>query len=139
MAEMAASMAKAIALVLFVCVLLCHEPRGSAVAKDQEPCLDTDLKITTAATGRVAGGQPEFRVTVENRCACALSGVVLSCLDGLPSTEPVNRTAIHLVGNDGDLCLVYNGWPITKGSPVTFTYAWNTTLGFTMYNADPRC
>ncbi|CAN6371728.1 unnamed protein product [Urochloa humidicola] len=125
-------------LILIIVALLCLVPPG-AIAKDMEPCLDTDLKITTAPTGKKVGGQPEYRVIIDNQCSCPVSDVVLSCPDGLSSTEPVDRTKIRVVDNTGMLCLVYNGWPIKKGSPVTFTYAGRGTLGFTMYNATPRC
>ncbi|CAN6190496.1 unnamed protein product [Urochloa humidicola] len=125
-------------LILIVFALLCLASTG-AIAKDTEPCQDTDLKISTAPTGKMVRGQPEYRVTVDNQCSCPVSDVVLSCPDGLSSTEPIDRTKIHVVDNRGMLCLVYNGWPIQKGSPVTFTYAWRGTLGFTMYNATPKC
>ncbi|KAL6628936.1 hypothetical protein ACP70R_028701 [Stipagrostis hirtigluma subsp. patula] len=133
---MAASMAKATALLLFVCALHCH---AATLAAETGPCSDAGLEISTAATGRVVGGQPEYRVTVDNQCTCPLTDVVLSCPGGLPSMEPVNRTLVHVVGGDGILCLVYNGWPIKKGSPVAFTYAWNATLDFAMDNASPQC
>ncbi|CAL4908550.1 unnamed protein product [Urochloa decumbens] len=132
---MAASMAT---LILFICALLCLVPTG-AIAKDTDPCQDTDLTITTVPTGRMVRGQPEYKVTVDNQCSCAISDVVLSCPDGLSSTEPVDRTKIHVMDNRGMLCLLYNGWPVKRGSPVTFTYARSGTLGFTMYNATPNC
>ena len=100
---------------------------------------DTDLQISTVRTGKIVSGQPEYDVTISNQCSCPVSGVMLSCPDGLSSMEAVDSTRIHMVDNKGMLCLLYNGWPISKGSPVTFTYAWKATLDFTLYNATPRC
>ncbi|CAL5002633.1 unnamed protein product [Urochloa decumbens] len=125
-------------LMLFVCALICLVPTG-AIASGMDPCQDSDLQISTAPTGKIVGGQSEYLVTIRNQCSCAVSGVVFYCQDGLSSTEPVDKNMIHIVDNKSMLCLVHNGWPIFKGSQVTFTYAWRTPLSFSMYDATTRC
>jgi hypothetical protein len=91
-----------------------------------------DIHFTTAATGRVVGGQPEQEVTVENLCSCPQRGVVVYCdADVLARAGPVDSTKISVLEKDEGLCLVDSGWLMFKGKPVTFTYASNKTLVFT--------
>ncbi|KAF0896756.1 hypothetical protein E2562_027281 [Oryza meyeriana var. granulata] len=131
-----ATKATTVLLLAAAAALLCHIHRGVVAGEDHGPCDPSDIHITTEKTGRLVGGLPEYRVTIDNECACSEGDVVVSCLDGLPSG--VDRSKIHVVTKDG-LCLVNDGLEIVKGSPVVFTYAANAAIGLIFNNATPRC
>ncbi|KAL5203570.1 hypothetical protein ABZP36_008441 [Zizania latifolia] len=129
-----------IILLLLVGSLLCSRIHGGDAGNvnEHEQCDPSDIRISTEATGQVVGGQPEYKVTIDNQCVCPQGDVVLSCPNGIPSSaEPVDSSKIHVV--TGGLCLVNNGLQIAKGSPVTFTYAASATIDLTFYGAAPQC
>lgn len=99
-------------------------------------CQLSDVIVTLVPTGRKVAGHPEYRVTFDNQCACAMASITVSC-DGLRSAEPVDESKIR--PEAGGLCLVNDGMPIAKGSPVTFTYAWKTPQSFPVTMAVPQC
>ncbi|KAL6890314.1 hypothetical protein ACP4OV_009077 [Aristida adscensionis] len=101
-------------------------------------CQLSDIKISLEETGDVVEGQPEYEVTVDNRCSCPQSDVKLRCLR-LPSVKKLDGSKIVAV--DDDLCLVAGGRPIVWGSPVTFRYAWKTPplQSFTINSTKPLC
>ncbi|KAG8089452.1 hypothetical protein GUJ93_ZPchr0011g28759 [Zizania palustris] len=135
--------AKSTATILLFLVgsLVCSRIHGRdapSVVNDHEQCDPSDIRISTEATGQVVGGQPEYKVTIDNQCVCPQGDVVLSCPDGIPSSaEPVDSSKIHV--QTAGLCLVNDGLPIAKGSPVTFTYAASATIDLTFYGATSQC
>ncbi|RLM78234.1 protein TAPETUM DETERMINANT 1-like [Panicum miliaceum] len=119
-------------ILLFLVALTCSEHIGNAKGS----CQLSDIHISQVVTGKVVEGQPQFQVTIGNRCSCPQAEVMVSCF-GLPSIGTVDKTKIHVV--DSELCSVANGLPIAKGSPVIFTYAKMTPQDFPVVSAKPRC
>ncbi|CAN6231281.1 unnamed protein product [Urochloa humidicola] len=119
-------------VLLFLAALICSVHHGNA----QGSCHVSDIHISQVETGKIVEGQPQFQVTIENRCSCAQAEVIVRCF-GLPSVGTVDKTKIHLL--NGDLCSVANGGPVSKGSPVIFTYAEKTPQDFPVVSAKPRC
>ncbi|XP_006657142.1 TPD1 protein homolog 1-like [Oryza brachyantha] len=117
-------------------VISCHAARsGAAIAAGG--CQLSDITVTTARTGKVVEGQPEYEVTVANGCACPQNGIRVSCPGGVQSVEPVDESKIR--AEDLGLCLVNDGMPVANGSPVTFTYAWAQPQDFAAAQATPWC
>ncbi|KAL6890303.1 hypothetical protein ACP4OV_009066 [Aristida adscensionis] len=136
--------AAAVLLVLAAAVISCHA-RPGCVPQYQHGgggggggggCELSDIKISLKETRNVVEGQPEYEVTVDNRCSCPQSDVKLRCLR-LPSVKRLDGSKIVAV--DDDLCLVAGGRPIVRGSPVTFRYAWKTPQSFTVNSTKPQC
>ena len=99
-------------------------------------CKLSDIHVSVARTGRAVAGQPEYRVTIDNQCSCSQASVRVGC-GGLSSTVAVDQSKIR--PESGGNCLVNDGMPISKGSPVTFTYAWKTPQSFPVTLAVPHC
>ncbi|KAF8739386.1 hypothetical protein HU200_013871 [Digitaria exilis] len=87
-------------------------------------------------TGKVVEGQREYRVTIKNKCSCPQADVKVRCF-GVNSVEPLDKSKIRPL--DSDLCIITDGKPITKGTPVIFTYAFQTPQSFPVISAKPRC
>ncbi|KAL6653911.1 hypothetical protein ACP70R_007376 [Stipagrostis hirtigluma subsp. patula] len=100
-------------------------------------CNLSDIHVSTERTGKAVAGQPEFRVTIENRCRCPQNGVRVRCAAGLPSAEPVDESKIRV--EDGGVCLVNDGMMVSRGKPVVFAYAWKTPQEFKPTMAVSRC
>ncbi|KAL5200778.1 hypothetical protein ABZP36_021981 [Zizania latifolia] len=124
-------MAKA-AVFLFLAAVI-----SSRGARAGGGCQLSDIRVSVAETGKVVEGQPEYEVTVDNGCSCPQNGIRVSCPGGVQSVEPVDESKIR--AEDGGLCLINDGMPVAKGSPVTFTYAWKEPQDFTVVQATPRC
>ncbi|KAJ8504996.1 hypothetical protein OPV22_005882 [Ensete ventricosum] len=90
-------------------------------------CRPSDITISQTRTGSIVEGKPEYEVMVSNNCKCLQSQVLLQCY-GLSSVEPVNRHAIRSV--DEERCIVGDGRPISRRTPVKFKYAWMTPQDF---------
>ncbi|RRT64304.1 hypothetical protein B296_00030240 [Ensete ventricosum] len=90
-------------------------------------CRPSDITISQTRTGSIVEGKPEYEVMVSNNCKCLQSQVLLQCY-GLSSVEPVNRHAIRPV--DEERCIVGDGRPISRRTPVKFKYAWMTPQDF---------
>ncbi|KAL6653910.1 hypothetical protein ACP70R_002707 [Stipagrostis hirtigluma subsp. patula] len=118
------------AALLVVAAVMCCRAQGSGV------CQPSDIDISLRTTGKVVEGQPEYLVTIANRCRCPQLDVRVRCLR-LPSVEKVDESKIRAV--DDELCLVAGGGPVVRGSPVEFTYAWKTPQSFTFVSARPEC
>uniref|UniRef100_A0A0D9WS65 LGC1 n=1 Tax=Leersia perrieri TaxID=77586 RepID=A0A0D9WS65_9ORYZ len=102
-------------------------------------CKLSDITVTTARTGKVVAGQPEYEVTMANGCDCPQNGVWVRCAGGgVQSVEPVDESKIRAESGDGR-CIVNDGMPVARGSPVTFTYAWSQQQDFPVDEATPRC
>ncbi|XP_062182092.1 TPD1 protein homolog 1A-like [Phragmites australis] len=127
--------ANATFLLVLAALICCHALTGNAQFTTAG-CQLSDIHVSTVRTGNVVGGQPEYRVTIENRCSCPQNGVRVHCA-GLPSTEPVDESKIRT--EDGGVCLVNDGMNFSRGSPVTFTYAWKMPQEFKPAMAVSRC
>ncbi|XP_062182093.1 uncharacterized protein LOC133886393 [Phragmites australis] len=123
-------------VLLVLAALICCHPRMGNAQITTAGCHLSDIHVSTVRTGKVVGGQPQYRVTIENRCSCPQNGVTVFCA-GLPSTEPVDESKIRT--EDGGVCLVNDGMKFSRGSPVTFTYAWKTPQEFKPAMAVSRC
>ncbi|XP_004980511.1 protein TAPETUM DETERMINANT 1 [Setaria italica] len=119
-------------IILFLAFVICCQ------ADTDRPgaCKLSDLHISVVKTGKEVQGQPEYQVTIDNQCSCAQAIVTVHC-DGLPSVEPVDEGKIRT--EDGGVCLVNDGLPIAKGSPVVFTFAGKTAPDFAPTMAVPHC
>ncbi|XP_062224575.1 TPD1 protein homolog 1-like [Phragmites australis] len=124
--------AKATILLFLAALIGFHVQAGNA----QGGCQLSDIVITQKNTGKVVEGQAQYRVTIENKCSCSQANVKVRCF-GVHSVEPVDKSKIRPM--DSELCIIVDGKPITKGSPVTFTYAAKTPQDFPVVNAKPQC
>ncbi|XP_072958824.1 protein TAPETUM DETERMINANT 1-like [Typha angustifolia] len=122
---------RAFLTLFFAAILACCIPEGEGGA-----CMATDITVTQSRTGRVVEGKPEYVVSVRNKCRCAQSKVVLRCY-GLSSVEAVDPRAIRPV--DEERCVLGNGRPISKGTPVRFKYAWTTPQDFPLVSSLIHC
>lgn len=142
-----ACMANATVVFFFLAaaaVISCHAARAgnsTATAAAAGDCKLSDITVTAARTGKVVEGQPEYEMAVSNGCACPQNGVRVSCPGGggggVPNVEPVDESKIR--ADEAGLCLVNDGMPVAKGSPVTFVYAWKQPLEFAAAQATTRC
>ncbi|CAL9185839.1 uncharacterized protein LOC135613548 [Musa acuminata AAA Group] len=125
---MASSLKLLFALLL---LLLCsiHGGRG-------QPCSTSDINVEQSKTGVTVEGQAEYEVTVSNTCDCPQSKVMILCY-GLRSVVAVSPRAIKPV--DAKLCVVAEGRPLSKGTPVKFKYAWKTPQDFPVVSTKIRC
>lgn len=96
----------------------------------------SDVIVTEQYTNRIVAGQPEYRVTVENNCSCPQGAVKVRC-SGVASLEPVDHSRIRPL--DSEFCIIADGEPISRGSPVTFTYAAQKAQDFPVVSAKPQC
>ncbi|THU46078.1 hypothetical protein C4D60_Mb09t01160 [Musa balbisiana] len=128
---MANSLRLFFALLLLLLLLLCIVHRGLGAT-----CGVSDIAIRQRKTGATVEGKPEYQVLVSNECRCPQSKVVLRCY-GLSSVEAVNRRAIRAV--DEERCIVADGRPVTKGTPVKFKYAWMTPQDFPVVSSLIHC
>ncbi|CAO2148956.1 unnamed protein product [Urochloa humidicola] len=131
-----ASMFKISFLLVLAAVIISSHAGTSNAMQYGDACLLSDIHVSTAKTGKVVGGQPEYRVTIENTCECVQWTVCVAC-NGLNSTEPVDRAKIFY--RDDGTCIVNAGNPISSGSPVVFTYAWSQPQAFTPTFAMTHC
>ncbi|WOL12624.1 hypothetical protein Cni_G21391 [Canna indica] len=115
-------MASLLSLFLATSLLLCIINGGQGA-----PCSLSDITIHQTKTGGIVEGKPEYEVLVSNNCKCLQSKVVLRCY-GLSSVEPVNRRAIRPL--DEEKCIVGDGRPLSRGTPIKFKYAWMTPQDF---------
>jgi hypothetical protein len=98
-------------------------------------CSLSDIVVSQKNTGKIVE-EPEYSVTIENKCSCPQADIKVFCY-GISSVEVVDPSKIRPI--DRELCLIANGEPVTKGSPVTFTYAIQTPQSFYVVHAMPRC
>ncbi|KAF8721716.1 hypothetical protein HU200_022889 [Digitaria exilis] len=123
---------KAIILLFIAVIIGLHVQAGNAV----NGCQLSDITILQENTGKVVGGQPEYRVTIKNKCSCPQADVKVRCF-GVDSVEPLDKSKIRPL--DSELCIITDGKPITRGSPVIFTYAFQTPQSFPVISAKPKC
>lgn len=124
-----------VASILFfaaAALICCH-----AVTDRPGACKPSDIHVSVVRTGKTVAGQPEYQVTIDNQCSCAQASVRVGCVGGLTSAEPVDTSKIRPESDGG--CLVNDGMPIAKGSPVKFTYASKTQESFPVTMAVPHC
>ncbi|EAY81116.1 hypothetical protein OsI_36296 [Oryza sativa Indica Group] len=116
-------------------LLSCLCSRGEAL------CSLSDLVVTqTTVPGQQIAGEPEYHVTVENRCICTQTGVKLSCAGFDSSPTRVDPSIIrHDGGGGGDLCTLNGGGPVTNGRSVSFYYAGKTRVSFTPVSSTVSC
>lgn len=124
--------AKVTTIILVLAAVICSQ----AATDRPGACKLSDLHVSVVKTGKVVKEQPEYRVTIDNQCSCAQMSVRVRC-DGLPSIEAVDESKIRT--EDGGVCLVNDGLPIAKGSPVVFTFASKTVPAFQPTLAVPHC
>ncbi|TVU32522.1 hypothetical protein EJB05_24253 [Eragrostis curvula] len=127
-----ASTAKAMILLILAVLLRFHVEAGAT----QGGCRLLDIVVSQEVTGKIVGGQREYRVTIENKCTCPQVDVKVRCF-GISTVEDIDKTKIRPL--DSELCVISNGKPIIKGSPVIFTYAFQTPQSFPVVTAEPRC
>lgn len=109
----------------FTCVCVCARA-GEAL------CSLSDLVVTqTTVPGQQIAGEPEYHVTVENRCICTQTGVKLSCA-GFDSSP--TRVDPSIIRHDGG-----GGGPVTNGRSVSFYYAGKTRVSFTPVSSTVSC
>lgn len=118
----------------FTCVCVC-------VCAGEALCSLSDLVVTqTTVPGQQIAGEPEYHVTVENRCICTQTGVKLSCAGFDSSPTRVDPSIIrHDGGGGGDLCTLNGGGPVTNGRSVSFYYAGKTRVSFTPVSSTVSC
>ncbi|GJN04411.1 hypothetical protein PR202_ga21958 [Eleusine coracana subsp. coracana] len=122
-------------LLLLAALTCCHgsTPRGK---KGGDECKLSDITVSLVKTGRVIEGQPQYKVTIANKCICPQFDIRLRC-HGLPSVETVDKSKIVAV--DREICLVAAGTLVFHDTPVVFTYAWKTPQSFTVASAKHKC
>ncbi|GJN04412.1 hypothetical protein PR202_ga21959 [Eleusine coracana subsp. coracana] len=123
-----------VTVVLFLAaatLVSCHE-----VTDRPGACKLSDIHVSVVRTGKTVSGHPEYHVTIDNKCSCAQASVRVRC-GGLPSAELVDESKIR--AENGGVCIVNDGKPIARGSPVKFNYAWNTQQSFAPTMAVPHC
>ncbi|XP_058215374.1 uncharacterized protein LOC131326564 [Rhododendron vialii] len=96
----------------FLLVLLLITVQGFA-----KRCKPSSITASVTKTGRVVGGLPEWDVVINNTCKCPQTDVVLNCVGFSAISAQADPKIFLIVGN---LCLVNDGKPITKGEPVKF-------------------
>nr|CAB3446437.1 unnamed protein product [Digitaria exilis] len=124
--------AKANILLFLAAIIGFHVQTGDAA----NGCQLSDILILQENTGKVVEGQREYRVTIKKKCSCPQADVKVRCF-GVNSVEPLDKSKIRPL--DSDLCIITDGKPITKGTPVIFTYAFQTPQSFPVISAKPRC
>ncbi|XP_015932282.1 TPD1 protein homolog 1 [Arachis duranensis] len=98
------------------------------VSQCYSQCRESDLFLTQKPTGAKVKGKPEWQVDITANCAkCDFRGVSVFC-SGFQTVEPINTSILGK--EEGGLCLVANGRPITHSQPVTFKYASDTSFPF---------
>ncbi|WOL11446.1 hypothetical protein Cni_G20208 [Canna indica] len=117
-------------LLLLLCII--HRVNAGLGAA----CSASDITIRQRKTGAVVEGKPEYEVSVSNGCRCVQSQVVLRCY-GLSSVEAVDRRAIRPV--DDERCVVAEGRPLSRRTPVKFKYAWMTPQDFPVISSQITC
>lgn len=130
---------KATILLVLAALTCCHGSTGHGHGKgkrDEDDCKLSDIKVSLVKTGKVVEGQPQYQVTIANKCICPQFDIHLRCL-GLPSVEPLDKSKIVAV--DRELCLVAAGTLIFHDTPIVFTYAWKTPQSFTVVSAKHKC
>ncbi|XP_006662959.1 TPD1 protein homolog 1B-like [Oryza brachyantha] len=101
-------------------------------------CSLSDLVVTQAAVPGQVAGEPEYHVTVENRCICTQTDVRVSCA-GFQYPMPVDPSVIRRDGGDGDLCILNGGGPVTNDRAVSFYYAGKTRVSFAPVSSTVDC
>jgi len=84
------------------------------------------LEIKESKTGNWAHGMSERKVTITNRCACAVAEVKLNCA-GFQTYKAENPSVLSV---SGDVCLLKNGSSIPTNQAVEFLYAWDPPFAF---------
>jgi hypothetical protein len=123
-------------LLVLAAAVICSQALTGNAMQYGDACLLSDIRVSTARTGKVVAGQPEYRVSIENICECDQWTVFVAC-NGLNSTEPLDLTKIY-PGKDGN-CSINAGKLMARGSPVVFTYAWKEPQAFTPTFAITQC
>ncbi|TVU32566.1 hypothetical protein EJB05_24299 [Eragrostis curvula] len=121
------------AIVLFLTALISIQVH-SGDAKGT--CQLSDIVITQRETGKVVGGKSQFQVTIGNKCSCPQANVKVHC-DRINTVEDVDTTKIRQI--DSETFIIADGKPITKGSPVIFTYSFGTPQDFPVVSTKPQC
>ncbi|KAL5203884.1 hypothetical protein ABZP36_008755 [Zizania latifolia] len=104
----------------------------------QAECSLSDLVVTQTAVPGQVGGDPEYQVTVENRCICTQTDVKVSCA-GFDSPLPVDPAVIRPDGDGSDLCTLNNGGAVTNDAKLSFTYAGKTEVSFAPVSSTVNC
>ncbi|KAK3153286.1 hypothetical protein QOZ80_2BG0170250 [Eleusine coracana subsp. coracana] len=126
-------MAKASILLILAVLVRFHVQAGGA---QDGYCQLSDIVISQETTGKIVGGQQEYRVTIENKCVCPQSDVKVRCYR-ISTVEDIDTSKIRPL--DREYCIIANGKPLIKGSPIIFTYAFQTPQSFPVVTAKPRC
>ncbi|RZB52474.1 hypothetical protein D0Y65_048797 [Glycine soja] len=82
----------------------------------------------------ISQGNPEWSVTITNKCPCIQKNVILNCT-GFQSVERVNPSLLR-VSRGG--CLINAGQPI-YGDAIKFKYAWNQQFPMKPISSDIFC
>ena len=100
-------------------------------------CTLSDLHVTQTATGKNAGGNPEYAVEVENKCICTQTDVKLLA-PGFKSSEPVDPNVFR-PDADGKLGTLNNGSPVYYGDKIKFNYASATKFSLAPFSSSVAC
>ncbi|KAM3346593.1 hypothetical protein ACQJBY_020893 [Aegilops geniculata] len=100
-------------------------------------CTLSDLHVTQTATGKNAGGNPEYAVEVENKCICTQTDVKLLA-PGFKSSEPVDPNVFR-PDDDGKLGTLNNGSPVYYGYKIKFNYAAATKFSLAPFSSGIAC
>ncbi|KAI3442178.1 uncharacterized protein J3R85_001499 [Psidium guajava] len=94
------------------------------VGKGDCQCFPKDIEIVQSKTGAVVQQKPEWKVTINKNCPCAILNASLVC-PGFQTVEPIDPSVMH---KQGDGCLLNRGEPIIQ--PISFSYAWDDSYPF---------
>ncbi|KAL6851887.1 hypothetical protein ACP4OV_020072 [Aristida adscensionis] len=101
-----------------------------------QQCTPSSIDVEQTTTGKMAGGlDTVFKVTVTNRCSCAVANVYLQT-DGFSSSTPVDPKVFR---RDGSGYLVGDGRQIPSSKSVTFQYAWDHYFKMTPASVQAQC
>ena len=98
-------------------------------------CSSGEFTVSQTQTGKTVGMQPEWKVTISNRCACSQSEVKLSC-DGFQTVETIESSVLAKTGGE---CLINNGEPVAPFSEFSYNYAWHTWFPFSPLSSQVNC
>ncbi|XP_006664881.2 uncharacterized protein LOC102706529 [Oryza brachyantha] len=100
-------------------------------------CMNDHIVVSQLAGG--GGVHTVFRVTVTNRCCCAVRHVVVAA-PGFRSAIPIDPRLFRRINSvDGEEYLVGDGEAVPANGSVTFSYAWRamfriSVVGITVSN-----
>lgn len=100
-----------------------------------DKCTPASVDVLQTSNGAKAGVDPVFEVMVQNRCDCAVWGVILSS-EGFSSSLPVDPKLFRKEGNG---YLVGDGSLIQSGAVVQFQYAWDRAFEIRPLSVQEDC